>query len=68
MVWVLQYDCGDFYCDGDHVLGVFSSLEKAEDAKAVHESSRKPGQWWEHSIAAWNLDTLEVDTPPHVYT
>lgn len=31
-VYLLQMDCGDYYCDGEHPAGVFSSRERAEAA------------------------------------
>lgn len=29
-VWVAQGDCGDYYCEGEHLLGVFTGEEAAK--------------------------------------
>lgn len=29
-LWVAQGDCGDYYCDGEHLLGVFTSKPFAD--------------------------------------
>lgn len=31
-VWVVTYDDGDFYCEGEHLVAVCSSEEKANEA------------------------------------
>lgn len=33
-VWLAQYDCGDYYCTGEHVAGVFTLEEDAKQAIA----------------------------------
>lgn len=40
-VFIVQYDCQDYYCDGDHILEVFATKEDAEHA-IVHVA-----EYWE---------------------
>lgn len=36
-VWIVQYDCGDYYCENEHLAGVYSSRERAERGVQDHK-------------------------------
>lgn len=31
-VFVVTYDDGDYYCEGDHILGIYTTREDAQEA------------------------------------
>lgn len=53
-LWVAQGDCGDYYCDGEHLLGVFSTPEAAQ--AAADRYTAVVGMAWTAKIAAYTLD------------
>lgn len=63
-VWLLQYDCGDYYCDGDHVLGVFTTRQKAMDGETDHreKTTRSDKHLFEYRISEWQPDELALTT------
>lgn len=34
-LWIVKLDCGDYYCDGNHIGGIYSTQEAAERRKSV---------------------------------
>lgn len=38
-VWIVQGNCGDYYCDGNHVIGVYESEKEANEAAMIAERS-----------------------------
>ncbi len=54
IVYVLRADCGDYYCEGEHFLGVFSTQRLAESV----ELSPK---WWDSYVTAITVDDLHED-------
>lgn len=70
-VWLLTYDCGDYYCDGTHVVGAYSCLENAEIGredfvdnwreKNPNASIVYPAQY-EYFVSEYDLDrTYDAD-------
>jgi len=73
-VHVVVYDCGDFYCDGDHILGIFYTQDAAQQAiddapnffrnNTVDGPSTAPSEYT-YSIAEWmvkgNLNKSEYE-------
>lgn len=60
IVYLLQYDCGDYYCESCHVLGVFTSRESAEAAQIKHKTTWKVQVWdWTYRIVAWETDETD---------
>lgn len=68
-VWVVQASCGDYYCEWDHLLGVYASEEQAEMARGVavvaeyvyrsHAEPRRRFSAWDHvRINKFELDRL----------
>jgi hypothetical protein len=37
-IFHVQYDCGDYYCDSMHTVGIFSTREKADASIAEYIS------------------------------
>ena len=31
-LWIAEYDDGDYYCEGHHLIGIFGSEQLAKDA------------------------------------
>ena len=57
-LWVAQGDCGDYYCDGEHLLGVFTTPEGAQAAADRYSAMafNGVGRGWTAKIAAYTLD------------
>lgn len=66
-IWVVEGNCGDYYCEGNHVIGIYTTARKAEEAAgvartAVHSYSSHPeprrsfSTWSEVSVSRVTLD------------
>ena len=38
-VWVALGDCGDYYCDNEHPLGIYSTEQKAADRVSTYQEA-----------------------------
>jgi hypothetical protein len=58
----VQFDCGDYYCDGMHTVGIFDDKTLAENAipeyKAKSTEGLDPGYARIH-IAHWDFKVSE---------
>lgn len=47
-LWMMQYDCGDYYCEGVHPYGVYESEELASEAgiRWMAEQANTIGKSW----------------------
>jgi len=62
-VWMVQYDCGDYYCEGVHPLGVFST-EALADGAVTHWMAHPKRTISESAWSAeWTIDEAEEDSP-----
>jgi hypothetical protein len=62
-IHVVTYDCGDYYCEGSHIFGVFDS-----DRLAKASIDMAPEYWaskgvvgtnhYEYSVGTWELNTI----------
>lgn len=34
-VWLIEGNCGDYYCEGNHVVGIYASENDATEAKLI---------------------------------
>lgn len=70
-VYVVEGNCGDYYCEGVHVIGIYTSERLAELAreaasKAVHiymnhEEPRKQFKtWYEVEVRTYTVDEAPV--------
>lgn len=50
-LWTLTYDCGDYYCDGEHLVGVFESQEAAQDGQQRFLKGRQDMNPGRHNYA-----------------
>ncbi len=48
-VWIVQFDCGDYYCEGKHLAGVFDSKERADEFR-VRENPGIHGYNWTFAV------------------
>lgn len=57
-MWIAQGNCGDYYCDGGHFLGVFTTEENARRVvqKYINQGSARDGSVSEHLIDVENDD------------
>lgn len=72
-VWVVQASCGDYYCEWDHLLGVYASEERAEvallmaqAAEHVYGSHGEPRR----RFPTWSevrINMREIDLLPEVF-
>lgn len=63
MIYLLQMDCGDYYCDGQHPAGAYSSRDKAEAALEGAKDLPDPT----HGLAMFtggHIIEIDVDAPP----
>lgn len=71
MVWIVEANCGDYYCDGDHTVAVYTTRELAEHGAAAAENMTESynshpeprrlfKKWSEIEIVEYTLD----ETPP----
>lgn len=66
----VQYDCGDFYCDGMHTVGIFANNELAT---AAIDEFKSGGTWkqnkWRNSfqfaIVVRKLDIVDMNMELH---
>jgi hypothetical protein len=61
-MWLAFGDCGDFYCDGDHPLGVFSSEENARWALDKYKEGHtgRDGSLGEYLVDVLNPDYFDT--------
>lgn len=56
-VWIVQYDDTDFYCEGMHLVGVYTTVEKAKEAAKEHKE-KFPIWWMDRTFQAVDVDTM----------
>lgn len=56
-IWIVQWDCQDYYCDGDHLLGVFATREAAQQAASENQFLPYRGKY-EYVVYDANLDEV----------
>lgn len=63
-VWVVSYDCGDYYHDGEHLVGVFATEADAKEATVKHDKSRNPQEFYynRYEYAVYSLTVGKVMT------
>jgi hypothetical protein len=49
MIYHVQFECGDYYCDGMHTVGIFDEKTLAE--KAISEYREKVAEGFSESYA-----------------
>lgn len=55
--WLAVYDNGDYYCEGGHIIGLYSTRQKATEAiKEFQEHNSDPAYSYE-------ILSLELDKP-----
>jgi hypothetical protein len=59
-VWLVTYDDGDYYCEGGHLIGIFSSKELAEDAKDQFDKNHYERHYY-GSHYTYEIEEIEVD-------
>jgi hypothetical protein len=62
VIYLLQMSCGDYYCDGQHPAGAYSTRERAELALAAAVELQTE---WDSQLyqSGWIVE-IEVDAPP----
>lgn len=61
-VWLVTADCGDYYCEGEHVIGVATTEAEAERVKAEAEAATW-GNRYGASGKRWNdVSVAQVQT------
>lgn len=71
IVYALQYDDGDYYCEGDHVLGIYTTEYLADVAKEAHKLAKNVTEWdWTYSVAKYTVDEMpeETEATQHIHT
>jgi hypothetical protein len=69
VIYLLQMSCGDYYCDGQHPAGAYSTRERAE---AAFEDALKVQPDWalkypdcdSRAYEGGSIEEIEVDAPP----
>lgn len=63
ILYVITYDDGDYYCEGNHCWGIYSTREKAQARIEILKKlpddameSRMRNRNKEFAIAEWTLD------------
>lgn len=63
IVYLALGDCGDYYCDGEHPLGVFSTEELA---RARHVAYQKDVQWQFQDAGGVGPLTIDENNPDYL--
>jgi hypothetical protein len=57
--WVVYGECGDYYCEGYHVIAVTSSEERAHDLAArATDPERSYKRFYETAVEEIEVDAL----------
>lgn len=73
-VWLVVGDCGDYYCEGNHVLAVATTeaeavriRTEAEAATWTNRYGSSGKRWAEVGIETLPVDELRADARSHTY-
>ncbi len=53
---MLSYDCYDFYCRGEHIIGVYTSKDLAYAARARHKDKDRDNEVDHYNISDEGFD------------
>jgi hypothetical protein len=57
--WIVYGECGDYYCEGNHVIAVTSSEERARELAArAADPERSSKRFYETAVEEIEVDAL----------
>lgn len=58
MVWMVTYDDLDYYCEGNHIVGLYTTEELARQAIEAHQKERGDAhkKWsYDYTVSEWPI-------------